>query len=269
MKDAVLNTQPQFMKAVLQVKKQEFITPKYIRITLEGKEISRFKEARVGDNNKILIPHNKSQKLNLPDGSQGLKAEKKDFSVRTYTLKALDIVANEMVIDFVMHGDAGPASAWAIHAQPGDELGVLMKTKTKPLFKPAKTYFIVGDHTALPVISVLLEQLPETAKGYAIIEVFDASDIQELKKPEGVLVLWKFNKLPGENSYLAGALKALPLKVSEDLFVYAAAEYKTIKTIQEYLKSTGLDRSKWYAYSYWKHGVAEDASAADRRALQS
>lgn len=42
--------------------------------------------------------------------------------IRSYTVRAARPETQEIDIDFVVHGDEGPASAWAMRVQPGDEL---------------------------------------------------------------------------------------------------------------------------------------------------
>lgn len=93
--------------------------------------------------------------------------------MRTYTLRTLNVEAREMTIDFVAHGEEGPASRWAINANEGDQLVVFMKVKGKQLIKPADWYFIEGDHTAQPVMRMMLERLPADAKGQDMVEVGD------------------------------------------------------------------------------------------------
>ena len=41
---------------------------------------------------------------------------------RTYTVRWVDAAAQELAIDFVIHGDEGLAGPWAAAAQPGDAL---------------------------------------------------------------------------------------------------------------------------------------------------
>lgn len=54
--------------------------------------------------------------------------------MRTYTHRGVNIENQEIWLEFVAHGDASPASGWAMHAKAGDKLGVMMKPKTKPLY---------------------------------------------------------------------------------------------------------------------------------------
>ncbi|SFU76085.1 NADPH-dependent ferric siderophore reductase, contains FAD-binding and SIP domains [Pustulibacterium marinum] len=256
---------PQMMKAVLTVKEKIYLTPHYIRVILEGEDLSIYEAANVGDNNKIVIPKDKLQKIQLPDGPPKGAS---DFYIRTYTMRYLDVNKNEMAIDFVMHGETGPASSWAIHAEKGDELGVLMKAKRKPIVQPADWYLLIGDHTALPVISTILENLPATTKGKVLLEVHSSEDVILLQKPAGVEIKWIFNSNPGETAPLLEAFQTEEIPDMESKFVYAAAEYHTIKEIQESLRSNPkLERKDWYAFSYWKYGIAEDASAMERRAI--
>lgn len=146
MERSQINQKGNVMQGMLTIKSKKYLSPHYVRIVLEGEEISNFKNAQVGDNNKIAFPDSKlSGKENL----------------RTYTLRALDLEAQEMTIDFVVHGDDGIASLWATDSKIGDRLQVFMKEKNKQLFKQADWTLLMGDHTAIPVISVILEQLPK------------------------------------------------------------------------------------------------------------
>lgn len=250
------------MSSVLTVKEKSYITPHYVRVILEGPEMGIFDKARVGDNNKIVLPVD--GKITLP-GEPLKGGERSKGLIRTYTLRALDLENNLMTVDFVAHGEEGPASRWAINAAPGSQLGVLMKEKNKTLFNPADWYFLIGDHTALPVISVILESLPVDAKGKAILEVYSEADAMELKKPAGVEINWIFNDEPGENVLLPTEF-AKELLPHGSKFVFVAAEYQSVRAIQaELSEHQDLERDQWRAFSYWKYGQEEDASANHRR----
>ncbi|SFB84751.1 NADPH-dependent ferric siderophore reductase, contains FAD-binding and SIP domains [Flexibacter flexilis DSM 6793] len=264
---------PVGMQAILTVKEKIFLTPHYIRIVLEGEGVANFEHARVGDNNKIIVPETPTSPIVLPDFSRGGRGGASGGGnrpiVRTYTLRALDLANKLMTIDFVAHGDNGPASRWAMQAKAGDQLGVLMKVKDKQLFAVADWYCLVADHTALPVVSVILEQLPASARGKAIIEVHSPDDVLPLQKPENVEIIWTFNAE-------AGAKTTLPAFLSQEnwadyagsKFVFAAAEQSAIAVIQQLLRNnTALERHEWQTYSYWKYGQSEDTSSEERRSM--
>ena len=103
-------------KYVFQVVDKEFITPGYIRVTLNGEGANEFSQCTIGANNKIFIPS--AGKKNV------LFDELEKPIVRTYTHRGVNVTKSEIVIDFVNHGDNGPASLWARSAVFGDELGV-------------------------------------------------------------------------------------------------------------------------------------------------
>ncbi|MCT3923202.1 siderophore-interacting protein [Elizabethkingia anophelis] len=250
----------EIMKAILTVKEKTYLTPHYIRVILEGDDIHKFANANIGDNNKIFIP--KNGMVQLPDDGQP-NGERP--LMRTYTLRTLDLAKKEMGIDFVAHGDNGPASRWAIHAEVGEQLGVAMKVKSRPLFQSADWYLLAGDHTALPVISVILEKLPSDAKGKVFLEVYSSEDVLELTKPKGVELQWIFNAQSGKVPTLPKAIQNTLLPDGSK-FIYVAAEYTSVIEIQQYLRSyNGLDRSEWQTYSYWKYGQSEDSSTEGRK----
>lgn len=252
------------MKGILQVKQKQFLTKNYVRVVLEGEDIINFEKAKPGDNNKILVPRDKGAAIVLPDSPSDFSQHNRNYDVRTYTLRALDLQKGEMIIDFVAHGHNGPASAWAIHALPGDMLGVMMKDREKTLVKEAEQYVLAGDHTALPVLSVILEKLPASARGTAYIEVFSKDDILKLEKPENVTIEWLFNNRPGISSQLPTAIGSSAFLPFQDKFVFAAAEASAVREIQFILRNHRLlERNEWQAYAYWKYGHSEDHSSKE------
>ena len=99
---------------------------------------------------------------------------------RTYTVRWVDPAAQELAIDFVIHGDEGLAGPWAASAQPGDRL-----TFTGPGggYNPdpaADWYLFAGDESALPAIGAAIESLPEDARGLALLEVDSDADVQAI-----------------------------------------------------------------------------------------
>jgi len=255
------------IRAELKVTRKEYITPHFIRIYLTGDTISEFANTTVGVNNKILIPPKGVNKIYFPilteTGIIPPPADVRPF-VRTYTHRGIDLLTGEIWIDFVAHGDEGPASAWAINAQKGSILGVMMKSGKKELYTKATNYLLAGDATAIPVLSAILENLDSHEKGVCIIEVHDKEDEQQLQTKAAIEFIWLHNKNPQQKSDLAKVVKQQILPQT-DRSAYVAAEFSSVKEIRNYLrKDIGWKREELYAFSYWKSGVSEDKSQADR-----
>lgn len=259
------------IRAELKVSRKEIISPHFIRVYLTGEKVSEFSQAVLGNNNKIFIPPKGSTKVVFPEYDYEKRQWKEQpagtkCAVRTYTHRGIDLQKNEMWIDFVSHGDEGPASAWAASAAPGDLLGVSMRTGDFELFPRVQHYLLAGDATALPVLSVILENLPSGSKGTCIIEVHGPLDTQLIKTAADINFIWLYNPEPQKGSSIAETVKAQSLPV-ESRFSYVAAEFSTVKEVRRYLrKEKNWQQNELDAYSYWKIGTAEDRSAGERHA---
>lgn len=258
------------IQAELRIKRKQWITPHYIRVFLTGENIEQFANTTVGVNNKILIPPKGVKKIYFPSfdyekGEWIHPQENVRPIVRTYTHRGIDLQAKEIWIDFVAHGEEGPASAWAIRATEGDVLGVLMREGKTELFPVTDHYLLVGDATGIPVLAAILEQLPSNVKVTCILEVHAKEDEQQLKSKADVELIWLHNAYPERGSLLADLVQKISLP-KQKRFAYVAAEYATVKGIRNYLRTDqSWQREELYAYSYWKAGVAEDQSTSDRR----
>lgn len=254
---------------VFTVKAKEYITPHYIRITLTG-NVALFKDSTLGDNNKIFIPPEGMTEVHMRsyDHEKGewiLPPEHLRPIMRTYTHRAINVENKELVIDFVDHGLDGVASSWAIQAQKGSKLGVAMKRTTKKLYPEKDWYLLVGDATAIPVLSVILEGLPSTAKGICMIEVHGKEDEQSIHTKADFAFRWLHNPLPEKGSELARELRKITLPEGPK-FGFVACEFSSVKSIRQYLrKERNWNKDELYAYAYWKAEFTENESAVARR----
>ncbi|MCW3160293.1 siderophore-interacting protein [Chryseobacterium oryctis] len=254
----------------LQVKNKTYLTPHYLRVYLEGENIKEIENSTIGVNNKICIPPKGVDQIYFPrlddSHSKWIYPPKEVCPViRTYTHKGVDFTKNEIWIDFVVHGTEGIASSWAQNAKEGDRLGVLMVKDSIELYKRTENYVLIGDSTAIPVISSILKDLPEEAKGVCIIEVFTENDIQTLETNASIEFKWIFNENPHDGSELYNTVKEIQLP-KENKLAYIAAEYTTVKNLRHYLRKQLLwNVDEVNAYSYWKIGASEDKSEVQRR----
>lgn len=259
----------QAIKAELKVSRKEYITPHYLRIYLTGPDMAVFSNTTVGLNNKILIPPAGVHKIHFPE----FDFEKMEWiqpeesirpTIRTYTHRGINLATNEIWIDFVVHGDEGPASAWAINTAAGAVLGVLMHSEKSELYPKADHYLLVGDATAIPVLGAILEDLPANARGTCILEVHGPQEEQTLPTKAAIDFIWLHNAAPAEGSALPEIVKQQSLP-ENSRFGYVAAEFSAVKAIRAYLrKEKNWKQEELYAYSYWKAGVAEDKSSKER-----
>lgn len=261
-------------RGIFTLKARTYITPHYIRITLEGKDTQKFNRTTIGVNNKIFLAPEGCDRVYLPEfdfekGQWVPMDEAIRPSIRTYTHRGIDLEKNELYVDFVAHGDEGPASRWAIQAPIGAELGVAMGTEPSELYPVAARYILVGDATAIPVLGSILEDLPANVQVKAFIEVETQEDIQSLETKAQSDIEWIINPTPGQNTRLAEKALAYIEEQGEmeSKFAYVAAEFSNVKLLRNYLrKEKNWTKDELYAYSYWKFGKAENVSEADRRA---
>ncbi|MCH4811738.1 siderophore-interacting protein [Vreelandella neptunia] len=120
--------------------------------------------------------------------------------MRTYTIRALRPELAEVDVEYVLHGDNGPASRWAMHARPGDRLAMTAPAanaegpKLGYEWKPpqdVRRILIIADETALPAAAGILEtldDLPLKPKVEALLEVPRSDDVQPL--PQVAKLRW-------------------------------------------------------------------------------
>lgn len=259
------------ISATLRLTRRETLAPSMLRIYLSGDDAPRFADATVGLNNKVLIPPPGVDEVHFPtrDPVTG-RQRPADIAVRpamrTYTHRGYRADTNEVFIDVVLHDQDGPAAQWARHAPIGAPIGVLMKAGPAELCVEAPSYVLAADGAGLPVLAAILESRAEDATGEAYIEIPHERERIELQHPRGMTIHWLVTPPDGE-SPLPAAIRANPRLRSSESFAYVAAEYRAVKAIRGIMREVHERSPKsYYAYSYWKRGVAEDRSEVDRRA---
>ncbi len=227
------------------------VTPRMLRVTLGGEGMRRFPADQASAYVKLLLP--------VPGRERPL--------LRTYTVRAQREDAID--IDFALHGEGGggPASAWAVDCQPGDSIDIAGPGPKKQVDPAADWILMVGDMTALPAISVNIEQLPPGARGRAIIEVPDEADRQTLPAPDGFAIEWVVNPRPGQATPLLDAVEALDWPDGAARSVWAACEFTSMRALRAHFRDVrGVTREQMYISSYWKQGSDETAHKVVKRA---
>ncbi|MGA1812328.1 siderophore-interacting protein [Frondihabitans sp. 4ASC-45] len=185
------------------VKRVRRLSPSFVRITFTGDDLGDFGDEGLDQRIKIVLPLPESGYDTFPvdDDWYGAWRQLPDGArhpLRTYTARAIRPAEREVDVDFVSHGDTGPASAWANHANVGDDMMLIGPDGTSGWsgsgieWKPAgaATTLLAGDETAVPAIAAILNQLPGEAQGCVFLEVPTTADALDLVKPDGVHVEW-------------------------------------------------------------------------------
>lgn len=228
---------------LMQVKTLQDISRNMRRITLGGESLRDYPTDQQGGYIKLILPN----------------AETEEASVRTYTIRYQRESACEIDVDFVLHGDEGPASKWAMEVVAGESLMVGGPGAKKMVDMTADWFFLIGDMTALPALSVNLEALPQSAKGYAVIEILHEDDKQDIAAPPGMEMHWLVtHQDDAGREAVMNLVRSRPWLEGRPA-VWGASEFETMRALRQYFKKERkLPTSSVYLSSYWKKGVRED-----------
>lgn len=261
--DKIRNVSSRSGPRILTVKKAWHLTPNMIRVTFAGSELAGFPEGREGGNCKLLIPEQGETR----DAFENRVANGPRPVRRTYTVRNYRADTRELDIDFVDHGDSGPASRWATEAQEGSFLGFMGPSPSKVTDFSADWYLVAADPSALPVAAATLEAMPRDAKGVAIFEVTSIEDQQEIDAPDGIEIHWLTHPSPSVvSSQQLDFIRSLDWPEGR-VQTCIAGESGVIRDLRAFLHlEKKLPRGDTYISGYWKIGLVEDEHQKFKRA---
>ncbi|MEJ3403450.1 siderophore-interacting protein [Rathayibacter sp. YIM 133350] len=296
----VLHERPAYRPFEASVARVSALSPNFVRITFRGEQLAGFGTAGLDQRVKVVLPL-ESGFTHFPRTGEWYSQwralpERQRNPFRTYTVRAVRPAQCEVDIDFVAHGTAGPASAWALNARPGDPIVLVGPDETSIGrtigidWRPGmvSTVLLAGDETAAPAIGAILASLPADARGCALIEVPTPADELELVTPEAVEVRWLPRGrgiphggalIPAVRDWTARRLRAgidqppleeidvdrellwdVPegLSLDGEFYAWLAGEASVIKTLRRFLVAeAGLDRRSVAFMGYWRQGRSE------------
>ena len=233
---------------ILDVICTKYITTHMCRVTLGGAGLIDFPTDQESAYIKLIFPQG--------HGTRPL--------MRTYTISGQR--EGEIDIDFALHDAEGPASMWARNAQVGEQILVGGPGPKKLINNEADWFLLIGDMTALPAIAVNLAQLPDDARGYAILEISSEADRQNLKKPKNVDIYWVINPTPNSaSSPLLEHVKTITWLEGQPA-VWAACEFHSMRVLRDYFKfNRSIAKTHLYISSYWKVERTEDQHKIEKQ----
>lgn len=247
---------------MLHVKSVEDIAPRFRRIVFRGDNLERYDRDDQFHCRLIFQPRGTVEPRwpMLDHRGHVIWPDDKAVPTRVYTIRHIDAAAQEITIDFALHANPGPATRWAMDARPGDLAGILGPAANGP--KPAEFCVLVGDETALPGIARILENLPATATGHALIEVDTKADELPLRCPVGMAVAWlhRNGADAGTTTLLEDRIRTIKWPETLDtVFVWGGCEHRAFSAVHRYLKKDiGLSRKRFVLYSHWHRHLSEE-----------
>lgn len=221
----------EIVRRQLTVARIESLGPSFRSITLSGPELAGFVSSSFDDHLKFIV-------------GPGTDAQQ----MRDYTPRHYDPVANELTLEFVLHGD-GPAATWAQQAEVGQQAFIGGPRGSSIIPMDFAWHLLVGDATALPAIARRLEELPAGAHAIAIVAVPHEDDRRTLKSKADVSVQWV-----ADDAALVAAVRALALPPGEG-YAWCAGETSTSAALRAVLvEEKGHDRYAITASAYWREG---------------
>lgn len=252
------------------------ITPHMTRVTFDADHLDDSVGQAPDQQVKLCFPRPGQQLPVLPEQDDDATSWYQAFLaipederpwMRSFTIRRRVPGANTIEIDFVLHGDTGPATSWAGSARPGHQLGMVGPSAAyaRPVsltdsIADSDWLLLAGDETALPAIGTLLEALPEGTRAMAYIEVADDSEQQTFETAGDVTIHWLHrNGTPtGRSDVLIDAVRRAEFPPGRP-FAWLAGESGAVRTLRRHLvDNRKLDKRSIDFSGYWRFKLTQD-----------
>lgn len=238
------------------------VVPSIVRVTLEGPDLDGFSSLGPADHVRVQFPDPATGELTLPEvTADGMRRPEGGVVIsRDYTPLATRVGADgtQLDLDFVVHGDEGPASAWAARAAAGDPLGVAGPRGSRLVPEGIERLVLIADETALPASRRWLELLPAGVPVTAVFDVADDDVSTYFDDLDPALTgrmsaEWLFRvDGPGQLDEAVRSLGA----IDDTTFVFLAGEATALAPVRRHLRrGLGLPAEQVSASGYWRRGV--------------
>lgn len=231
----------------LTVRTVQRLTPRMLRIALEGAELAGFHSAAPDDHIKLILT-----------GADG------ETQMRDYTPRRFDAAAGVLEIDFAVH-EGGPANDWALAAEVGTRVEIAGPRGSLIVPQDFDWWLLVGDETALPAIGRRLEELDAKTPVTVLAAVTGPDEQQDFSTAAALTTHWVHRpaEAAADPAPLLAALEALALPPG-DGFVWIAAEAAVARALRTHMLEVRRHPLGWMkASGYWQQGEADAHAKLD------
>jgi NADPH-dependent ferric siderophore reductase len=221
------------------------VSPTMRRITLTGTELDGFVADGPEDHVKAFFP----------DPGSG-DAVARDFTPRAHRAATSERPA-ELDIDFVLHGETAPATAWASRARIGDPVSIGGPRGSRLAPQGLSSAVLVADPTALPALMRWIEVLPGDV-GITAVVVTPDDGYRPYVAEATRSVEWILVEEPDDRARAADLLSVVRgLELEPSTYVWAAGEATSLIPVRRYLRrELGLDKTRAVVDGYWLRGTS-------------
>ncbi len=229
------------------------LSPSMRRVVFGGPGLAEFRSTGVGDEYvRLLFPSDPWQRPTLP----AIVDDELDYGsidlgrLRTYTVRGWDADAGRLTIDFVVH-PGGVAASWALHAEPGQVVGVNSPTG---LYDPPANIswqVLLADCAGLPAAARLAETAPDGVRTHLIVEIPHESARIAIAERPGLEVRWIVGGNGHIGSRMEGVMRSLP-NPGTDGYIWVAGESRALRGVRAHLRrGLGLPAAQYKTVGYW------------------
>ncbi|MFE3556346.1 siderophore-interacting protein [Streptomyces sp. NPDC059193] len=254
----------------------------FLRVTFGGESLADFRSGGFDQSLSLFLPPPGQEHTVLPSTDQdtwfaawrGMPDEDRPV-MRSYTVREQRRTAggvDEVDIDFVLHGDASPASHWAGRAVTGRRIlaiGPAVAENKSVRFQPpagADAVWMYADETALPAAAAVLDRLPAGTRVRAWFEVPHEDDRLALSTLAEADITWIVRAGDGRErtEQVLNALRAAGPLAAEAPYVWLAGEAGTVRaTRRHFVQERSVDRRSVRFTGYWRLGASEEQLLAE------
>lgn len=244
----------------VQVQSWHDLSPHLRRIVFCSPELADYPFQCMGAHIKILLPPAGDDKPVLPkytaQGPQWAEGQQRPIA-RTYTISGFDATACTISIDFVLHGDNGPASAFAEHVACGQTIGISAPAGPVPMLKTAAHYLFAGDITALPALYAMVNDMDADALGDILLWLPEEADLPKNWQLPKKLHLHTFYGDQQQQKLIEQFKQCTaPTDTSQ---VWLAGEAGMVAPLRQHTRQLWqVPLANCYAVPYWRMGESEE-----------
>ncbi|HBC0019574.1 siderophore-interacting protein [Leclercia barmai] len=175
---------------------------------------------------------------------------------RAYTIRSISRTQNELVLDFVQHGE-GPAASWSRSAQKGDVIRIAGPREGLAI-EGIQSLLLFGDETAIPGIFAIIEALEENV----IVKAFVAKKTEATYTVPDTRAVLSLTWLNDDNELADHVISWIQENSPE--MVWGSGEHSVVIPLRRYLfQAFGRSRKNTTITAYWKSGEADHRDIDD------